>query len=936
MKRVSWLLFGAVISAAVGCGSDEPSPPVTDEADLPQEAAQQIEALLAEKASRTPAQRKIASTLLYEKSKRFDAVQNIVSKDPARKLTNLTRRDAQGRVLVDIQGEPTTVSTALVANGGRVVGTSTVHQSVRAWIALDRMDDIAAMTQVRAIRPAFGATTDRADAPGSKVRPATREERVAAVQHAVESWSAPASVAAAGPQSAGPGSRLSQGVKAHGADRAHKFYGARGAGVTVGVISDSDDYLEQAIASGDLPASTLTIPGQDGRPGSGEGTAMMEIVHDVAPEANIVFATAFNGPEQFAENIRALRFTYKADIIVDDVIYYFESPYQDDIVAQAVADVVADGAQYFSSAGNSGNYSDGTSGTWEGDFKPAGTLETLPSGYTVHNFGNKVISDRIEKQGGPIYLHWSDPGTLAAPAAFNDYDLFVLDQDLRNVVAASTDLQDGAGLPFEYIDFRLPPGYRIVIAKHPQAETRAVRAVVYRGELGISTPGATYGHNSTAGAFGVAAVNSAEAAGGEFFAGATTPVEIFSSDGPRRVFYDRDGKPIKGGVTFASGGGELRNKPDITGADGVSTTLPSGSGLNPFFGTSAAAPHVAAIAALVKSAVPGISAAQLRKVLLDGALDIEAAGNDHDSGRGIASAMNSLKKANAPTSVYLETNSLALTPTGSDALLPGGSATLRVQLINNGGQKATAVSATLTTSTPGVTITSATSTYPNVASGATATNPTAYAFSVGPMVPCGTQIAFTLTVSYTGTGAHPMVLEFSVPTGRLTPFPETISYTGGPVVIPDGDGTSVDIALPVATSTAISKVVFHLDGGSCSLDDGATTVGLDHTWVSDLTLALTSPSGTTVTLADRAGGEANDANNFCQTYFDDTSSQSIQTVTPLMAPFSGFFAPATPLASFAGENAAGTWTLRATDGVSPDGGSVRAFGIDVYGYSCAP
>jgi subtilisin-like proprotein convertase family protein len=935
MKRVSWLLFGAVISAAVGCGSDDPSPPVTDEADLPQEAAQQIEALLAEKASRTPAQKKIASTLLYEKSKRFEAVQNVVVKDPALKPTSLTKHDAQGRVLVDIQGEPTTVSTALVAKGGAVVGTSTVHQSVRAWIALDRVEEIAAMTQVRAIRPAFGAATDRADAPGGKVRAGTREERVAAMQQAVESWSAPSSLAAAGPQS-GPGSRLSQGVKAHGAERAQKFYGARGAGVTVGVISDSDDFLEQSIATGDLPASTVTIPGQDGRPGSGEGTAMMEIVHDVAPDANLVFATAFNGPEQFAENIRALRFTYHADVIVDDVIYYFESPYQDDIVAQAVADVVADGGQYFSSAGNSGNYSDGTSGTWEGDFKPAGTLATLPSGYTVHNFGNKVISDRLEKTGGPIYLHWSDPGTLAVPASFNDYDLFVLDQDLRNVVAASTDLQDGAGLPFEGLDLRLPPGYRIVVAKHPQAEIRAIRAVVYRGELGIATPGSTYGHNSTADAFGVAAVNSAEAAGGEFFAGPTTPVEIFSSDGPRRMFYDRDGNPIKGGVTFASGGGELRNKPDITGADGVSTTLPAGSGLNPFFGTSAAAPHVAAIAALVKSAVPSISAAQLRKVLLDGALDIEAAGNDQDSGRGIASAMNSLKKANAPTSVYLETNTLSLTPNGSDALLPGGSASLRVQLINNGGQKATAVSATLSSSTPGVTITSATSTYPNVASGATATNPTAYAFSVGPMVPCGAQIAFTLTLNYTGTGAHPMVIEFTLPTGRLTPFPQTVSYAGGPVAIPDGDGTSIDIPLALAASTVISKVVFHVDGAWCSIDEGATTVGLDHSWVSDLSLSLTSPNGTTVMLADHAGGEANDANNFCQTYFDDTSTQSIQNVTPLMAPFSGFFAPATPLASFAGENAAGTWTLHATDSISPDGGSVRAFGIDVYGYSCAP
>ncbi len=56
------------------------------------------------------------------------------------------------------------------------------------------------------------------------------------------------------------------------------------------------------------------------------------------------------------------------------MIYFFESPYQDDIIAQAVNDVTADGALYFSSAGNQGNYSDGTSGTWEGDFRAAGTL----------------------------------------------------------------------------------------------------------------------------------------------------------------------------------------------------------------------------------------------------------------------------------------------------------------------------------------------------------------------------------------------------------------------------------------------------------------------------------------------------------------------------------------------------------------------------------
>jgi subtilisin-like proprotein convertase family protein len=706
--------------------------------------------------------------------------------------------------------------------------------------------------------------------------------------------------------------------------------------VTIGVLSDSDDGREQSIMTGDLPASTITIPGQDGRPGAGEGTAMMEIVHDLAPGANVVFATAFNGPEVFADNIRRLRFEYHCDVIVDDVIYYFESPYQDDIIAQAVEDVVADGAVYVSSAGNEGNQNDGTSGTWEGDFKDAGTLATLPSGYTIHNFGDKVISDRIEKQGGPLLLHWSDPGTLDAPAAYNDYDLFVLDNDLRNVLVAATDLQDGAGLPLEYLGYNFPPGMRVVVARHPDAEPRAIRVALYRGELGLSTNGATYGHNSAANALGVAAVDAAEAAGGEFTSGPLTPIELFSSDGSRRIFYDRDGNPIKAGkLTFASNGGELRQKPDIAGADGVSTTLPSFTGLNPFYGTSAAAPHVAAIAGLIKSAVPAATSAQIRAALKSGALDIEAAGTDRDSGVGLAFAPDALKKAGAQAAVYLEKSSLQVTPVGSDAVLPGGAVQMRVQLVNHGGAKATAVSATLSSTSPYVHITQASSTYPNVNAGATATNPTAYAFTVDPATPCGSNLPLTLTINYTGVGTHPAELSLSVQVGR--PGATTVtSYTGPAVAVPDGDLTGVDIPFTVSASGPIAGVRFRFDGSACTTAAGATTVAVDHTWVGDLAFTLISPSGTAVTLLNAMGSPNNNGHNICQTLLDDSAPMSIQDVTPAMAPFSGWFHPASPLSAFLGEETSGTWTLHVSDSFPADPGNVRAFSIETSGYSCSP
>ena len=92
-------------------------------------------------------------------------------------------------------------------------------------------------------------------------------------------------------------------------------------------------------------------------------------------------------------------------------------------------------------------------------------------------------------------------------------------------------------------------------------------------------------------------------------------------------------------------GGSLLNKPDLTAADGVSTTLPSSSGLNPFFGTSCTGPHAGAIAALIWSANPSLTTAQIRNILTTTALDIEGAGYDHNSGYGIVQAFQAIQFA---------------------------------------------------------------------------------------------------------------------------------------------------------------------------------------------------------------------------------------------------------------------------------------------------
>ena len=915
--------LAAGLCALAGCSQSNHSPASTKASALDPHAVAQIEALLAEKDARGPVARKISSALLYAKYGN-----GLDSK--AALATNIVP-DESGRVSVDLKG---TVNADLIDSvtrlGGQVTSSSIPHGSARVLMSLDQLESVAALPGVRSVRPAMKArSTMHAPPYGSKFAQVSRKDRLALALQAAQQASRPSAALTLGPvASTNVGSVADEADVALGSARARKSFGVDGTGVNVGVISDSDDFKEAAIASGDLPPDTFTIPGQSGRPGTGEGTAMMEIVHDIAPGAKIFFASAFESPEAFADNIRQLRFTYHCDIIIDDVGYFFESPYQDDIVAAAVDDVYDDGAMYFSSAGNDGNFDNGTSGVWDGNFASGGTLATLPSGYTVHDFGGGVIGNRVEVAGDPVYLHWADASSLDNGVASDDYDLFVLDQDMRNVLIASTDIQDGNGsIPFEFIDATIPVGSRIVIAKKAGSASLPVRVQLSGGELGLTTTGSSYGHPTARGAVGVAAIDVAEAAGGEFTGGPTTQAELFSSDGYRFIYFNPDNSVIPGGPVG-------RLQPSITAPDGVSTTLPGTSGLNPFFGTSAAAPHAGAVAALLKSAQPDKPNWYIQQIMASAATDIMAPGNDRDSGFGVISAFNTLDVAGVPQVVFLEVGTVTL---GGGSVIPGGTGSLSVQLINNGGRDAHTVVGTISSTTPGVTIINGTSTYPNVEDDSPGpVNDTPFTFALSPSFPCGGKIAFALSVSFTGNGTSPAHLGFTVQSGKAATTSVATTFTGPRVAIPDGNATGVNIPLTLSGIGLISKINFHILGATCTAAQGSTTVGIDHSWVGDLTFTLTSPSGTVVTLMSRPGGINNSGNNFCKTILDDNATNLIQNIAIAGAPWQGSFKPASPLSAFAGENANGTWILHATDSVTIDTGGVRTFSLDTTGFSCTP
>ena len=265
---------------------------------------------------------------------------------------------------------------------------------------------------------------------------------------------------------------------------------------------------------------------------------------------------------------------------------------------------------------------------------------------------------------------------------------------------------------------------------------------------------------------------------------------------------------------------------------------------------------------------------------------------------------------------------------GNSVIEPGeNSIRLNVGVVNSGTTTATSVVGTLTSLTASATVTTPTANYPSITGGASATNTTPYVISISPSHPCGAHIS--LRVSLASAQAAAALYNFSLPTGGPgTLVTQTFTYSTPAIAIPDNNVAGVNINLPVAGVTGtITKVVFRINGTTCSAAAGSTTVGLDHSWVGDLDVALTSPAGTRVLLMDNPGGINNSGNNFCNTVLDDAGTSSIQSIAIAGNPWSGTFTPANPLSAYNGQSANGAWILNVSDDALQDIGSVRNFSL---------
>ncbi len=460
---------------------------------------------------------------------------------------------------------------------------------------------------------------------------------------------------------------MSGGVAAMGADL---VVGADGSGTIVGVLSDSYDHRKEA--SGDqsadeLPANVNVL--DDGakcsfrpRTCSDEGRAMMQHIYDVAPGADQAFHTAFKSMADFANGILQLDSIAGANVITDDVFYFAEPMFQDGILAQAVDTVVANGVAYFSSAGNQARQS------YESAFAPSG-VTLLINGADMgelHDFGGGDFAQRITVPAGfapIIVLQWSEPfaSVSGAPGSLSDVDIYLTSG--TTIVAQATADNILSGEPVEILSVPSSGAtqtYDILIVHFAGPHAALVKYVML-GSIGLSGAKVTiddfpthsptlYGHANAAGAVAVGA------------SPYTTPMtlEAFSSAGGTAILFDTSGNAVN----------DMRAKPEVVGPDGGNTTFfgtlnatydLESDGIPNFYGTSAAAPHVAAVAALLIDKDPTLTplgTGGTYDILEQTAVDMGPAGFDSDSGYGFVDAQAAVASVNAVNTAPVANNDL--------------------------------------------------------------------------------------------------------------------------------------------------------------------------------------------------------------------------------------------------------------------------------------
>ncbi len=391
-----------------------------------------------------------------------------------------------------------------------------------------------------------------------------------------------------------------------------------GSGISVGVISDGAQDYQTDVQQGYLPSTVWIDPNDSKYKSSGnEGAAMMQIVYDSAPGVKLGFC----GPSTDIQFLSCLSdfesSSFKANIIVDDLGFPGVAMFQNGTFATGVASFAQSNpsVHLVTAAGNDNQ------AFWQGTFTPM-TLSTplTLNGVTyteANNFGTSANPNPYADVGIAStdtdywILEWADPWE----SPVGDYDVVVYAQKPGGTPVACNqgDQIDSTGCSFSTTPGTSPgPNpvqgnaykntattaqilYIEVLLRNsttPSTSLKLLTGSVSSHALFLnpdSPNGSIYGQSALPQEFTVGAMDVDEVGS------STAKIEHYSSTGPVDFEYSS--------LTSTTPSPTSIPKPDITGVDGV-TINPLSGFTPPFFGTSAAAPHIAALMALLLQHAP--------------------------------------------------------------------------------------------------------------------------------------------------------------------------------------------------------------------------------------------------------------------------------------------------------------------------------------------
>jgi hypothetical protein len=529
--------------------------------------------------------------------------------DPAAPYKSLFVWDSQGRVLVDVRSKTLAMMQAMESDlinkdGLILTGTTPAQYMVTGYLPRASINNLTSATNFSAATPVW----------------------------APFQWA---------------GSVMTEGdalIKPQG-DAAV----GNGTGTTVGILSDSINQISsnvgtpgigiaQAQATGDLPARGVNVL-KDGTPSDkDEGEGMAEVIYDVAPGANLAFNTSDGGPQAMAAGINALATTAGANVIVDDTAYPNEPFFNPGVISQAINQVTSkNNVVYVTAAGNLGN------NAWQDAYRPVTASVGNPNGMSVsgtfENFaatGTPNVLQHFSLAPGQalnLDLQWDNAFLEGGSPLLNyqvhtSFNAYVTSADGSQILQTYNDVNQNTDEAMQRVYFintgTTTTQYALAIklvSVEPPATSPGHPPPTNYPQAYLPTTlkwirfdnGAPAQYQGAPTIFGHAEDVNAITVGAAPASNPTTP-ESSSSQGPATLMFDTNGTRLAQPAVLAS-------KPNLFGPDGVHTAnfpgQPAGHPLPPgqhpvFSGTSAAAAHVAAGAAIYVQASPSAPAIVIR------------------------------------------------------------------------------------------------------------------------------------------------------------------------------------------------------------------------------------------------------------------------------------------------------------------------------------